>query len=58
MNLLRAVALLTPLALAFPLSAHAAMDAKTKTTYMSECAAAATKNNPGMDAKAVQTHCE
>jgi hypothetical protein len=58
MKLLRAVALLTPLALAFPISAHAAMDAKTKTSYMSECTAAATQNNPGMDVKAVQAHCE
>jgi hypothetical protein len=58
MKLLRAVALLAPLALALPMSAHAAMDAKTKTTYMNECATAAAQNNPGMDAKAVQSHCE
>ncbi|MEQ7920307.1 hypothetical protein ABQX22_14015 [Xanthomonas sp. WHRI 1810A] len=58
MKLLRIVALLTPLALALPLNAHAAMDAKTKSTYMNECAAAAGQTNPGMDAKAVQTHCE
>jgi hypothetical protein len=58
MKLLRVAALLTPLAFALPLNAHAAMDAKTKTTYMNECVAAAGQNNPGMDAKAVQSHCE
>ncbi len=58
MKLLRAVALLTPLALALPMSAHAAMDAKTQNTYMNECASAAGQSNPAMDAKAVQTHCE
>jgi len=58
MNFLRVAALLTPIAFALPMSAHAAMDAKTKTTYMTECAAAAGQNNPGMDAKAVQSHCE
>jgi hypothetical protein len=58
MKRLRIVALLTPLMLALPINAHAAMDAKTKTTYMTECATAAAQTNPGMDAKAVQTHCE
>jgi hypothetical protein len=52
------VALLTPLVLALPISAHAAMDAKTRTSYMNECSSAATQSNPGMDAKAVQAHCE
>ncbi|HXR02810.1 MAG TPA: hypothetical protein VN798_20770 [Pseudomonas sp.] len=58
MKLLRVAALLAPLALALPISAHAAMDAETKTSYMSECSAAATQNNPGMDAAAVKAHCE
>lgn len=58
MKLLRVAALLAPLALALPISAHAAMDAQTKSTYMNECAAAATQNNPKMDAAAVKAHCE
>ena len=58
MNLLRVAALLTPLVLSVTMSAQAAMDTKTKTTYMNECKAAAGQNNPGMDAKAVQSHCE
>jgi len=58
MKLLRVAALLAPLALTLPISAHAAMDAKTKTTYMNECTAAATQNNPGLDASAVKAHCE
>lgn len=58
MKILRAAALLAPLALALPLSAHAAMDAKTKSTYMSECTAAATQNNHSMNASAVKAHCE
>jgi len=58
MKLLRAAALLAPMALIIPLSAHAAMDTQTKATYMSECTAAATQNNPTMDASAVQAHCE
>jgi hypothetical protein len=58
MKLLRVAALLAPMALALPFSAHAAMDANTKTTYMNECAAAATQNNPGMDTNAVKAHCE
>lgn len=58
MKLPSVAALLAPLALALPLSAHAAMDAKTKTSYMNECTAAATQNNPGMDASAVKAHCE
>jgi hypothetical protein len=58
MKLLRVAALLAPLALALPISAHAAMDAKIKTSYMSECSAAAVQKNPGMDAAAVKAHCE
>ena len=58
MKLLRIAALLAPLALTLPLSAHAAMDAKTKTSYMNECTAAATQTNKGMDASAVKAHCE
>lgn len=58
MKLLRVAALLAPLALTLPLSAHAAMDAKTKTSYMNECTAAATQSNPSMDASAVKAHCE
>ncbi|MDH0744831.1 hypothetical protein N5D61_00495 [Pseudomonas sp. GD03842] len=58
MKVLHVAALLAPLALALPLSAHAAMDAQTRSTYMSECTAAATQNNPGMDANAAKAHCE
>lgn len=58
MKLLRVAALLAPLALTLPLSAHAAMDAKTKTSYMNECTTAATQSNPSMDASAVKAHCE
>lgn len=58
MKMLRVAALLAPLALAFPISAHAAMDAKTQSSYMNECTAAAAQNNPGMDASAVKAHCE
>jgi hypothetical protein len=54
MKLLRVAALLAPLALTLPLSAHAAMDAKTKTSYMNECTTAATQSNPSMDASAVK----
>jgi hypothetical protein len=58
MKLLSVAALLAPLALTLPLSAHAAMDAKTKTSYMNECTTAATQSNPSMDAAAVKAHCE
>lgn len=60
MKLLRVAALLAPLALTLtlPLSAHAAMDAKTKTSYMNECTTAATQSNPSMNASAVKAHCE
>ncbi|MEX6665032.1 hypothetical protein [Pseudomonas sp. W2-17] len=58
MKLLRVAALIAPLALTLPLSAHAAMDAKTKTSYMNECTTAATQSNPSMDANAVKAHCE
>lgn len=58
MKLLRIAALLAPLALALPISAHAAMDKNTESTYMTECAAAAKQNNPGLDASAVKAHCE
>lgn len=58
MKLLRVAALLAPLALTLPMSAHAAMDANTKATYMNECTAAATQNNPSMDQNAVKAHCE
>lgn len=59
MKLFRIAALLAPLALSLPLSAHAGtMDAQTKTDYMAICATTATQNNPGMNAAAVKAHCE
>ncbi|WP_296256143.1 MULTISPECIES: hypothetical protein [unclassified Pseudomonas] len=58
MKLLRVAALLAPMAMALPLSAHAAMDSSTKAKYMSICKAAAAQSNPAMDAKAVEAHCE
>ena len=58
MKLLRIAALLTPLAFAFPISAQAAMDAKTQAGYMTECTVAAKQNNPNLDVSAVKAHCE
>jgi hypothetical protein len=54
MKLLRLCALLAPVALFVPLSAHAAMSSETRATYMKECVATASQN---LDPKAAQAHC-
>lgn len=58
MKLLRIAALLTPLAFALPMSAHAAMDAKTQAGYMTQCTVAAHEQNPALDVSQVKAHCE
>lgn len=55
MKLLRIFALLAPAALAFPISAHAAMDQATRATFIKECASTAGQK---LDAKSAKTHCE
>ena len=54
MKTFRLLALLAPVALALPLSAHAAMDNATHETFIQNCMAAAGQK---LDAKAAQAHC-
>ena len=55
MKLLRVLALLAPVALTMPISAHAAMTPAEKSTFITECKAAAGKTLKDDAAKA---HCE
>ncbi|WP_341520352.1 hypothetical protein AABC73_18090 [Pseudomonas sp. G.S.17] len=55
MKLLRILALLAPVALAFPMSAHAAMDKETRSTFTTQCEATAREK---LDAKSAATHCK
>ena len=55
MKLLRVLALLAPVALTMPISAHAAMTPAEKSTFITECTAAAGKS---LKADAAKAHCE
>lgn len=55
MKFLRTLALLAPIALALPFNAQAAMDKDTRSTFISECVAAAGQK---IDVKSAQSHCE
>ena len=55
MKLLRIFALLAPIALVTPLSAHAAMDQNTRATFIKECTTAAGQK---LDAAAAKSHCD
>ncbi len=55
MKLLRILALLAPVALAIPMSAHAKMDPDTRDMFITQCATTAGQK---LDAKSAKTHCE
>ena len=55
MKLLRLLTLLAPVALALPLSAHAAMSAPVKAKFISDCVATAGEK---LDAASAKSHCE
>jgi hypothetical protein len=55
MKLLRMFALLIPVALTLPLTAHAAMGKATRATFIKECASTAGQK---LDATSAKAHCE
>jgi len=55
MKLLRILTLLAPVALALPMSAHAAMDKDTRNMFITQCATTAGQK---LDANSAKTHCE
>ncbi|WP_095095800.1 hypothetical protein [Pseudomonas sp. Irchel 3A5] len=55
MKLPRLFALLAPLALAMPLTAHAAMSAPTKAKFIQDCVSTAGQK---LDAASAKSHCE